>query len=187
MLLHAYVAFVADRRAARARWNADAHLLGDSERTQEFHLRRQIAEALAEEQRRGPGGKRFRADALRSGASDIDVEARGDNRFVLVVLVELVFETRRDIIEPALALAIFRLNLLVQRAQADAEVLGHPLRHVDGEVGLVGCRLVTASGQLSICNRRQRELVGNKGIFDHQRRGEEALAGETVRPRQIVP
>src|SRR5207237_2097096 len=100
------------------------------ERAQIFQLIRQVAEPFAEEQRRREGRKGFRADALRSAAADIPIDAGGDNRLVLVALIKLVLDACGEIVESALRVAAIRLHLLVCRAESDAEIFSDPFRHI---------------------------------------------------------
>src|SRR5690349_6592904 len=98
MPLDAGPPLVVEGRAARARRDRDAHLAGDRERAEVLEVVGQIAETLAEEERRREGRERFRADALRAAAADIDVEARRENGLARLVLVELIFETRFQVV-----------------------------------------------------------------------------------------
>src|SRR5881275_1948595 len=115
--LDGVLAFVACRGGARARGNAVAHQSRHGKRSQVLHIRRQIAEAFAEEERRREGAERFGADALRSAVSDIPVYARGQDRLVLVALIELVLDAGGEIVEPALRVAAVRREPLVSRAE----------------------------------------------------------------------
>src|SRR5439155_23642649 len=106
------VAFIVDRRRARTRRDADAELSGHGERAQIFHVIRQIAQTLAEEQRRREGRKGLGADALRPAAADIPIDAGGEDRLVLVVLIKLVLDACREIVESALRVAAIRLPVM---------------------------------------------------------------------------
>ena len=61
-----------------------------------------------------------------------------------IILKDLVLEAERDVVEAALGLALLRPELQIARAEADAEVLGDPLRNVDRKGGLARRRLVAA-------------------------------------------
>src|SRR5262249_26177418 len=146
---------------------------------QELRFRGQVTEALADEQRRCEGAERFRADALRPRSPDIDIETHRRDGFLFGVLVELVLEAGGNVVEATLPLAAFRLQLLVKRAQTDAEVLGDALGDVGREASFLRRRFATG-GLLEIRDRRQRQLVGNEGILDQERRGKEALARKAM-------
>src|SRR5262249_5259493 len=66
MLIDAPLAVLVDARAAGARRDADSELAGDREWPQELRIFRQVAEALAEENRRREGAERLAADSFRA-------------------------------------------------------------------------------------------------------------------------
>src|SRR5215467_12496165 len=136
MLLDAQLALVADGRAAPARWDADPELPCDREGAQKLHVIGQVAEALAEENRRGEGTEGLRADALRAGAAEVGIDPDGRDGLARLIPVELVFETDSQIVPPALGISTIGLELLVHGAEPHAEVLGDSLRHVHREIRL---------------------------------------------------
>ena len=125
MTLDAELALIVDGRGTCARRNSDADETGHRERAQELRLRRQIAEALAEEERWRDRAEGFGAHALGTAASDVQVDARRQQRLVRIAMVELVFNAGGEIVEPALGLAFIRAQPFVGCAETDTEILRH--------------------------------------------------------------
>ena len=100
---------------------------------------------------------------------------------MLVALIELVFHARGEIVESALRVAAVGAQFLVRCAEADAEVLGDPLRHVDGELRLASDGAVAVAGHFSRRDRRQRELIRDKRILGDECCGKKSLARESMR------
>src|SRR4029453_12441194 len=169
MALDALLAFVVDGGRAGSRRDAVADESGHRERTQVLHLLRQVAEALAEEQRRSERAERFSADALCAPTADVRVDADRQQRLVRVILVELVLDAGLEVVEAALRVAFVGLHLLVRRSEPDAEVLRPALRHVDRKVRLARRGLVAFSRKLSTGDGRKRQLVGDEWIFGRKR------------------
>src|SRR5438105_6982362 len=180
MALYADIAVRADGRSARARGYGEPGNAGNGEWPQVARACSQIAESLAEKQRRRHRAERWRPDALRARAADVPVDARRNNRLVLVAFVELVFHARREIVEPALLFAFIRTKLPVGHAEPDTELWRDALAELHRGIGFHRRRLVATRSALASGNRRQRELIGNERIFDGRCGGKKALARRAV-------
>src|SRR5215813_7404968 len=184
MLLDRGIAVLVEGRGAGPARNGVARGAGDRERAQVLHAVRQVAEPLADEDRRRPGAERLGADLALPRAADVPVDAYRGDRLARVVLVELVLHVRREVVEALLHVAAFRRKPQIAGAEADAEIRCDALREVDGRASFRRGRRIVGGAELALRDRRQRQLVGDEGIVRRRRGGEEALPGEAVAPRQ---
>ena len=174
---HAAVALDDLGDAGVARRNGDAEGASQRQRPDELQRLRQVAEALAPEERGGDRVERLGADLLAAGAADVPAQPGRQQHLVLGVLEEHVLQRHFHVVEAVEQRGLVGVEELVGAGQRDAEVGGEALGDLGADVRLARRRV---AGRLDVRDRRQRQLVGHEGIVDAERRREEPLADEPV-------
>ena len=146
-----------------------AHRPRDGERPEIFHAVGQVAEALAELDRRRER-RRALGDCTAAGAANLPVEPGGEDELVLGVAIEFERGRNLQIAEASFAGLAGRLCIDMADAHADGEAGEDRLGIIDVDIGLV------IEGR----DRRQRQLVRRERIVGGDRRRKEPLADDSV-------
>ena len=166
-----------DGARARARWNRDTGRSCEGERLQEPQRLGQIAEAFAEKNPRRPCAKQIRSNRTRAGAANFDTKPDGDNRFMGVVLQELIFAAQFEIAEAICRLSFVWIHHSQSLSDFNAELRRNALGDIHRNIGLARAAIIRRSDS---ADSWKRKFVGDKRIVRRKRRREKSRPSESM-------